>query len=626
MAPDTDGLPICSHASTSHSYANTKAGHLDANASTSHSYANTSASHLDANASTSHSHANTSARHSDADAKAAFRDACTKHPDIATGCTDTGAFGGGMRPGRLHGSRGSRDAGRSGMVCRSTAALLIVARPPRPHSRLAGRAILLLALAAAVVALGCGRDAGGDAGPTATLAPVATGAPVAMAAPTALAAADAGVTPCRVSGPELPEAWQVANHVRWSPDGSRILFDFAVGKSGTPPVGLYGVDADGHQVREIVNPVENSAFSDVLGTYTGSMMYFDISPDGSRVAYSTCRYSTEANFELMVAELDGAETRRLTDNGHVDNYPAWSPDGSRIAFISSRTEAGGHDARNYRLYTMAADGSDVRLLGPGADDPYFAAGPHAPRWSPDGERLAFVVYEYDGDWEAGRSVYTVGADGSGLTKVADAVSGPAWSPDGERIAVAALEGEEGAALYTFAADGSDAVKVADLFRSLTELDTLFGHPVGDFGHLWLGDLSWSPDGAMVLFESTGVRVEIEDSFVYYSLLVSSVVGDERGPPIQGISAWSPDGSRIAVQPAGVHDRDRELRARSVVLYSVDGDGTDARVLARGVRTAGGYAGVTAEAPVRRPADADGCVGRRAAVGPESDAELVEDCR
>ena len=237
-----------------------------------------------------------------------------------------------------------------------------------------------------------------------------------------------------------------------------------------------------------------------------------------------------------------------------------------------------------------------------------------------------MVYEYDGDWEVGRAVYTVGADGSELAKVADTVSGPAWSPDGERIAVAALEGEEGAAVYTFAADGSDPVKVADLFHSYVELDSLFGHSVGDFGPVWLGSLSWSPDGAMVLFESTGVRVSVEDSFVYYSLLVSSVSGDERGPPIQGISAWSPDGSRIAVQPAGVHDRNRELRDRSVVLYTVDGDGTDARVLARSVRTAEGYAGVTPETPIRRPADADACSGGHAVAEPDSNPELVNDCR
>ncbi len=482
---------------------------------------------------------------------------------------------------------------------------------------------LLFVLAAVLGVLGCARDAGGD---VATPTPLPTRAPLSTVAPAPLAAADRGVAPCGVSGREAPEAWQRAHYVRWSPDGSRILFDLAVGKRGTPPVGLFMVDVDGLQVREVVSPIENAAFSDILGTYTGSMMYFDISPDGSRVAYSSCRYSTDANFELMVSDVDGAETRRLTDNSHVDNYPVWSPDGERIAFISSRTEDGGHDPRNYRLYTMAADGSDVRLVAPGAGDPSFAAGPHPPRWSPDGRRMAFVVYEYDGDWEAGRAVYTVGADGSGLTKVADTVSGPTWSPDDGRIALAAPEGEEGAALYTYAADGSDAVRVAGLFGNEAELYSLFGGSIRDFEYLWLGDLSWSPDGAMVLMESTGVRVSIEDAFVYYSLLVSSVTGDERGPPIQGISAWSPDGARIAAQPAGAHNPNRELTARSVALYSVDGDGTDARVLARSVRSAEGYAGVTAEAPTRRPAGEDGCTGNRADAKPGGGPELVEDCR
>ena len=132
------------------------------------------------------------------------------------------------------------------------------------------------------------------------------------------------------------------------------------------------------------------------------------------------------------------------------------------------------------------------------------------------------MYEYDGNWEVGRSVYTVGADGSGLTKVADTVSGPAWSPDGERIAVAALEGEEGAALYTFAADGSEPVKVADLFDSNFELDSLFGYSGGDFEPLWMGGLSWSPDGAMILFESSGVRVSSRRLF---RLLLT--VGEQR---------------------------------------------------------------------------------------------------
>ena len=145
--------------------------------------------------------------------------------------------------------------------------------------RLAARVSLplLLALAAAALALGCARDTAGDASPTAAPAPTQTPRPT--AAPTPLAVAGPGVTPCSISG------WDASGETGNSPttsdglpDGSRILFDFSVGKIGAPPVGLYGVDADGHKVREVVNPVENSAFSDVLGMYTGSMMYFDISP------------------------------------------------------------------------------------------------------------------------------------------------------------------------------------------------------------------------------------------------------------------------------------------------------------------------------------------------------------
>ena len=64
----------------------------------------------------------------------------------------------------------------------------------------------------------------------------------------------------------------------------------------------------------------------------------------------------------------------------------------------------------------------------------------------------------------------------------------------------------------------------------------------------------------------------------------------------------------------------------MVLYTVDGDGTDALVLARSVRTAEGYAGVTAENPIRRPADADGCVGGSAAAPRDGNSEQVEDCR
>jgi Tol biopolymer transport system component len=72
----------------------------------------------------------------------------------------------------------------------------------------------------------------------------------------------------------------------------------------------------------------------------------------------------------------GAPTQLTTDRG-TDQWPVWSPDGSRIAFVSNRS--GG----NYNIWTMSASGgSEVQLT----NDPAADAGP---AWSPDGSRIAF---------------------------------------------------------------------------------------------------------------------------------------------------------------------------------------------------------------------------------------------
>ena len=274
--------------------------------------------------------------------------------------------------------------------------------------------LLLLPLAATALALGCGGDTAGDAAPTVAplpthtplptgitqptavplatrvlpLTPTATGEQLAAAEPTAIPSptrtpvptitptptteiiVHRGATPCWIYGWGRREEWQQARYVRWSPDGSQILFDASVGFVGGPPVGLYGLEVESYELTEIVNPLENTWDEHSNGYYSGPMMYFDISPGGSRIAYSTCRYfdpntskfrySDPNSYEIVVSNIDGTEILRLTENNHVDNYPVWSPDGTRIAFISDR------DVRVYdrypvgRLYTMAPDGSDVR--------------------------------------------------------------------------------------------------------------------------------------------------------------------------------------------------------------------------------------------------------------------------
>jgi TolB protein len=74
---------------------------------------------------------------------------------------------------------------------------------------------------------------------------------------------------------------------------------------------------------------------------------------------------------------DGSEVKKLTDGEGVDSWPAWSPDGKRIAFVTFRDG-------NYDIHLMNADGSGrVNLTAHSAQDT-------SPAWSPDGKRIAFI--------------------------------------------------------------------------------------------------------------------------------------------------------------------------------------------------------------------------------------------
>ncbi len=144
------------------------------------------------------------------------------------------------------------------------------------------------------------------------------------------------------------------------------------------------------------------------------------SPDGTKIAF--VRLSGPNNHgEIFVMNADGSDQRRLTQSGRNDHSPTWSPDGTKIAF-SNFTFSGGN------LYVMNADGSDQRTI--------FGNGFHHPAWSPDGLKLVGNS-GYDG-------LVLINIDGSNLTHITQppqqfdpatyfADFEPAWSPDGSKI-------------------------------------------------------------------------------------------------------------------------------------------------------------------------------------------------
>ena len=276
-------------------------------------------------------------------------------------------------------------------------------------------------------------------------------------------------------GDPVPYDGQGVSVLAWTGDGSRLLYDTSF--AGRPD--LWTMRGDGgaqHRLTGATGPVSEPAWS----------------ADGTKLAYSSA--GATGNGGIVVARADGKLLSTVRGSDFNDDSPSWSPDGTAVAVANDA--AGGVSVLN------VASGARTDVAADGA----------APAWSPGGATIAFVDLD-DG------TVWGSAPNGAARHRLLPAsvrgVRSLAWSPDGKRLAFSTGKG-----IFTAPANGLNPGRLVVAAR-------LPGRP------------AFSPDGRQIAFAATTGRTHS-----YRAVFVAGTGGSglrqlTRGPYDSGDPAWQP---------------------------------------------------------------------------------------
>jgi Tol biopolymer transport system component len=308
----------------------------------------------------------------------------------------------------------------------------------------------------------------------------------------------------------IPARNDILFHMIWSPDDRFIAFISTDSDSSNSTTTLYVLDIEQARKDPSTPPLKMEAGYGPSWQPVVSPTVVEEKPAPVATAQSTAQtdsrhlvFASDSNgaFDIFITRPDGSEPVNLTDHHANDDYPFWSPDGTRIAFESDRSGSN-------QIYLMDADGSNVVRVTEGETEHRFlnVANP----WSPDGTRL--LVMERTDPGSAAENdewtLYAMNLDGQDKASLARMpvihLRHASWSPDGEHIALitGAPTDTAGPRFHIVNADGSNLI---DMTESLPANESLWAY-IGYY---------WSQDGQSVFFIAYRHIDEGKDQWIAY---------------------------------------------------------------------------------------------------------------
>jgi Tol biopolymer transport system component len=300
-----------------------------------------------------------------------------------------------------------------------------------------------------------------------------------------------------------------------SAENGKIAFQSSASQ---PPDGdysynIYVINPDGTGLKKLTN---DPVFNEETPAW---------SPDGTKIAFV---WNHNYISDIYVMNADGTGLKQLTNDPGYNLEPVWSPDGTKIAYNMNF---------NQDIYVVKADGT--------GNTPLTNSKAIYPAWSPDSMKIAFECFP-NNDLE----ICVINADGTEqkrLTNSPGLDGSPVWSPDGTKIAFAS-ERDGDFEIYVMKADGTELTQLTNnvLFRD--------------------SNPAWSPYGTKIAFESNRDSILITNNDLY----VMNADGTEQKRLTNSLNwdqypVWSPDGTKIAFESSGTYSNSK--------IWVINADGT-----------------------------------------------------